>query len=113
LASRGIRPIWLDTSDQEDAFKYVIHLACTSPAMWHLRQPLNKINAESVMRFFCDNCNRLLEVSPRMMTQVISAFHVARDDIKVRDSLLSELLSPEPLRKLAASFERTCGAMCL
>jgi hypothetical protein len=72
LASRGIRPVWLDTTNQEDAFRYVIHLACTSPSMWHLKQPLDKSNSEKVVRFFCDNRDRLLEISPRAMTHVLA-----------------------------------------
>ena len=100
LASRGIRPIWLDTTNQEDAFRYVVRLACTSPAMWHLKQPLNKSNSEKVIRWFCDKRDHLLEISPRTMTHIISAFHVARDDIKQRDALLNELLALEPQREL-------------
>jgi hypothetical protein len=101
LASRGIRPVWLDTTDQEDAFRYVVRLACTSSAMWHLKQPLGKAKSEAAMRWFCESRNHFLEMSPRCMMHVISAFHVARDDIKQRDSLLAELVGLEPPRKLA------------
>ena len=69
--------------------------------MWHLKQPLGKINSEKILRFFCEHRNDLLEISPRAMTQVISAFHVARDDIKQRDSL-AELVGLDPPRELEA-----------
>jgi hypothetical protein len=99
LASRGIRVVWIDTKDKEDAFKYVVNLACTSPAMWHLKRPLNKADSEEVIRFFCDYRDRLLEISPRVMTHIIAAFHVARDDVKQRNSLLAELVSPTSMRR--------------
>jgi hypothetical protein len=94
LESRGILPIWLDTTDQEDAFRYVVRLACTSPEMWHLKQPLNKAESEEVMRWFCAYRNRLLEISPRAIKHVIDAFHLARNDIKQREHILAELVTP-------------------
>ena len=101
LASRGIRPIWLGTTDQEDAFRYIVRLACTTPSMWHLQQPLGKVKAEAVIRFFCDNRDHLLELSPRTLTDfIIDAFHTYRDDIEARESELKELLSDEPQRKI-------------
>jgi hypothetical protein len=101
LASRGIRPVWLDTkTNPEDAFRFIVNLTCTSPSMWHLRQPLNKSQSEEVIRFFCDQRNHFLEISPRTMTHIISAFHVARNDVKQREFLLGELVSATSQRNL-------------
>ena len=101
LASRGIRPLFIDTSDQIDLFKYIVYLACTSPRLWQGNQPLNKATSEKVVRFFIDRRNYLLELSPRTLSHIIGIFR-ATDQIAERNVLLKELLAPKSVRELPA-----------
>jgi hypothetical protein len=80
-------------------FKYVVCLACTSPAMWNTDQKLNKATSEKVVRFFMDRRNYLLELSPRTLTHIIGIFR-ATDQIEQRNVLLKELLASKPVREL-------------
>lgn len=81
LISRGIHPIYIDTSDQFDLFKYIVRIAClaneqphTTGNMWGGKLRLKKETAEEVIRFFIDQRNYFKDLSPRTMAEIIKHY---------------------------------------
>jgi hypothetical protein len=115
MASRGIRPIWIDTSDDVDAFKYIIRLATVTPdgpgphpirEIWQMGQKLPKRYCEAILKYFIDNQNVLLELSPRTLRRMIETIGATRTPIEgmtaaeQQITLMSEFVSDKKLREL-------------
>ena len=100
LISRGIRPIWIDTSDELDAFRYIIETATTMVAARGRSDALNKKDAEGVLRILIDNRNYWKELSPRTVARVIEVCSKTRNDADTRHRLLTEEITGKPIRSL-------------
>ena len=55
MFSRGIRPNWLDTSDEQDALSYIVHLATNGQMIFSKLNPrLDKPTSEQIVKLFID-----------------------------------------------------------
>jgi hypothetical protein len=70
MCSRGLDPFWIDTSDQDDLFRYCIWLGTEGNMFSRMRKPI----AEAAVEWFIVNRNRLIEISPRTLMRAAEYF---------------------------------------
>ncbi len=65
LCSRGLDPMWIDTSDTEDLFRYCVWLGTEGNMLRGLQ--ITKPVSEAAIKWFIENRDCLREVSPRTL----------------------------------------------
>jgi hypothetical protein len=96
LCSRGLDPVWIDTSDEEDLFRYVTWLGTEGNMLNNMQ--MKKEIAEKAIAWFIVNRNRLTEISPRRLVQAAEYFQQ-----RLRNAepyMLGRLLSAKAERNL-------------
>jgi hypothetical protein len=68
MCSRGLHPIWIDTSDVEDLFRYCVSLVTEENMLRNLQ--LRKPDAEKAVAWFIENRNYLKEISPQCLVHI-------------------------------------------
>ena len=96
LCSRSLDPVWIDTSDEEDLFRYCIWLG-TEGNMLNDKQMKKEI-AEKAIAWFIEHRNRLTEVSPRRLGDAAEYFQQRLGDAE--PYMLGRLLSAKPERNV-------------
>ena len=91
LVSRGLHPIWIDSSNIEELFEYVIWLG-TEGGMLN-RKGMSKSVSEEAISWFITNRNRLKEISPRQLLHVATIIRGMGFDERTKRVLLQLLLS--------------------
>jgi hypothetical protein len=79
MCSRGLHPIWIDTSDVDDLFRYCIWLGTEGQMLRNLQ--LRKADAEKAIAWFIENRNHLKEVSPRQLVHVATLIQGRSDQL--------------------------------
>jgi hypothetical protein len=102
MLSRGIRPNWLDTTNEQDALSYIVHLATNGQMIFSESNPqrFDKPTSETIVRLFIERRDFWKELSPRCMGNIIKIFSSGRAGSELRYALLKELLAPRPVRQL-------------
>jgi hypothetical protein len=94
MCSRGLDPFWIDTSDEDDLFRYCIWLGTSGNMFSRMRKPI----AEAAVEWFIVNRNRLIEVSPRTLMRAAEYFQQRLGDAE--PYMLGRLLSVKQERNL-------------
>jgi hypothetical protein len=94
MCSRGLHPIWIDTSDVEDLFRYCVSLVTDENMLRNLQ--LRKPDAEKAVAWFIENRNYLKEISPRCLV------HIATLIQGRSEQLLRTLRYDQPKRNIPA-----------
>jgi hypothetical protein len=93
LCSRGLHPLWIDTSNAQDLFEYCIWLATEGGGLW--RRKHTKEVSEETVEFFIENRLRLQEISPREMQTIAEVIQNNRYDAARKQRRLAHLLHKE------------------
>jgi hypothetical protein len=96
LCSRGLDPVWIDTSDEEDLFRYVTWLGTEGNMLNNMQ--MKKEIAEKAIAWFIVNRNRLTEISPRRLVQAAEYFQQRLGNAE--PYMLGRLLSAKAERNL-------------
>jgi hypothetical protein len=96
LCSRGLDPIWIDTSDEEDLFQYCVWLGTEGNMLRSLR--LSKSVSEAAIAWFIEDRNYLKEISPRQLRRAAEMIQAVGESAR----LLQTLLFNEEVRHLPA-----------
>jgi len=96
LCSRSLDPVWIDTSNEEDLFRYVLWLGTTGNMLNDMQ--MKKEIVEKAIEWFILNRDRLTELSPRRLVQAAEYFRDRLGDAE--PYMLGRLLSPKAVRNL-------------
>jgi hypothetical protein len=98
LLSRGLSPIWIDTSNPTEVFRYVVRLA-TNGRMLH-KLCMSKVASEKAVALFIECRDYWNEITPRQMMHIASACRLfEKDDMKLAMHL-KKFLSAKREREL-------------
>jgi hypothetical protein len=101
LVSRGLHPIWIDSSNIEELFEYVIWLG-TEGGMLN-KKGMSKSVSEEAMNWFITNRNRLQEISPRQLLHVATIIRDMGFDERTKRVLLRLLLSSKEEHNISSA----------
>ena len=87
MCSRGLDPVWIDTSSIKDLFEYCVWLGTDGNMLRSLGMP--KSVAEEAVAWFIENRNRLKEVSPRQLVRAARMIQGMEEDRRLLQTLLS------------------------
>jgi hypothetical protein len=87
MCSRGLDPVWIDTSSIKDLFEYCVWLGTDGNMLRSLGMP--KSVAEEAVAWFIENRNRLKEVSPRQLVRAARMIQGMEEDRGLLKTLLS------------------------
>jgi hypothetical protein len=97
LCSRGLDPMWIDTSDTEDLFRYCIWLGTEGNMLRNLQ--MRKPVVEAAIGWFIENRNRLQELSPRTLRRCAETMMQDYTEAEL-ELALRPFLVAEPVRSL-------------
>jgi hypothetical protein len=90
LLSRGLDPIWIDTSDSVELFEYVVWLA-TEGGMLN-KEGFSRAASEEAVNWFIRNRNRVKELSPRQIVRAAGIIKYFGNDEKTKQALLGLMI---------------------
>lgn len=90
LLSRGLDPIWIDTSDSVELFEYVVWLA-TEGGMLN-KEGFSRAASEEAVNWFIRNRNRVKELSPRQIVRAAGIIKNFGNDEKTKQALLGLMI---------------------
>jgi hypothetical protein len=86
LCSRGLDPIWIDTSNEQDLFQYCIWLGTEGNMLRSLR--MSKSLSERAVAWFIENRDYLKEVSPRQLVRAAEMIQAVGEKARLLQTLL-------------------------
>jgi hypothetical protein len=90
LLSRGLDPIWIDTSDSVELVEYVVWLA-TEGGMLN-KEGFSRPVSEEAVNWFITNRNRVKEISPRQLARAARTIRDFSNNETMKQALLGLML---------------------
>jgi hypothetical protein len=97
MVSRGLDPIWIDSENDADYFKFILWLVVERNMLRNHGFP-RKVTVGAV-NWLIEHRNHVKELSPRTMVQIADAFKEYPDEYE-RGLMLRLKLAPTPLRDI-------------
>jgi len=94
MVSRGLDPIWIDSSNPQHMFDYTLWLDVEQRLLIHQNQAPNKQQHDAGLAWWVANRHRLREISPRSLVDAVMRVKQFNGEPETRDGMLKLLLKP-------------------
>src|SRR5262249_27393770 len=92
MVSRGLDPIWIDSSNPQNMFDYTLWLDIEQRLLIHQDQAPNKKQHDDGLDWWVTNRHRLREISPRSLVEAVRRMKQFNGEPETRDGMLKLLL---------------------